>query len=385
MTVITDSASLASLCRELSEESFICIDTEFIREKTYWPKLCLVQISGAKGEPFAIDPLHKGIDLSPLFSLMTNSKIMKVLHAARQDIEIFLHIIGELPNPIFDTQIAAMVCGFGEAASYEHLARKIADARIDKSSRFSDWAKRPLEKRQLKYALSDVVHLPHIYLTLKTQLAETGRETWIADDMAALGRKDTYITEPHTAWKKIKTRGGSSRTLAILREVAAVREEWAKLHDIPRQHVIRDQSLLEISSSQPTTMEQLIRIRGLNATVAKGKLGSSILKAVEQGKNLKPEKCPELPKKPGNHAASPAAVDLLKVLLKLRSDENHIAARLVAKSSDLIEIAAGTEENLALVGWRRTVFGEDALKLMRGQLSLRINAGEVHVHRLAEK
>ncbi len=229
MTVITDSVSLVSLCDKLSKEPFICIDTEFIREKTYWPKLCLIQISDPKGEAFAIDPLHKGIDLSSLFSLMINSKVVKVLHAARQDIEIFLHLIGQLPNPIFDTQIAAMVCGFGESASYENLARKIANARIDKSSRFSDWAGRPLEERQLKYALSDVIHLPQIYLTLTKRLAETGRESWISDEMAALGKQDTYITEPHTAWKKIKTRGANSRTLGVLRELAAVREEWAKL------------------------------------------------------------------------------------------------------------------------------------------------------------
>tara|TARA_Y100000588_G_C14043802_1_gene834040 strand:- start:85 stop:1011 length:927 start_codon:yes stop_codon:yes gene_type:complete len=308
---------------------------------------------------------------------------MKVLHAARQDIEIFLHLMGQLPNPIFDTQIAAMVCGFGEAVSYENLARKIANARIDKSSRFSDWAGRPLEKRQLKYALSDVMHLPCIYISLKNQLAETGRESWIADDMATLGRKDTYITEPHSAWKKIKTRGANSRTLAILRELAAVREEWAKLYDIPRQHVIRDQSLLEISSSQPTTVEHLMRVRGLKAMVAKGELGGSILKAVEYGKNLEPKKCPEPSKKNGNPSASPATVDLLKVLLKLRSNENSIAARLVASNSDLIEIAAGVQENSALTGWRRTVFGEDALKLIRGQLSLKINDGKVNIHRLA--
>ena len=278
-----------------------------------------------------------------------------------------------------------MVCGFGESASYEHLARKISDARIDKSSRFSDWARRPLEKRQLKYALSDVIHLPQIYLTLKKRLTETGRESWIADEMAALGKHDTYITEPHTAWKKIKTRGASSRTLAILRELAAVREEWAKLYDVPRQHVIRAQSLLAISASQPTTMEQLIRVRGLKGTLTKGKLGSSILKAIELGKNLELEKCPELPKKPENHSASPAVVDLLKVLLKVRSDENSIATRLVAKNSDLVEIAAGVKENSALIGWRRKVFGEDALKLIRGQLSLRINNGELHIQASAEK
>jgi ribonuclease D len=242
-----------------------------------------------------------------------------------------------------------------------------------------------LEERQLKYALSDVIHLPQIYLTLTKRLAETGRESWISDEMAALAKQDTYITEPHTAWKKIKTRGANPRTLAIVRELAAVREEWAKLYDVPRQHVIRDQSILAISASQPTTMEQLIRVRGLKGTLTKGKLGNSILKAIERGKNLEPEKYPELPKKPENHPTAPAVVDLLKILLKVRSDENSIAARLVAKTSDLVEIAAGIEENSALIGWRRKVFGEDALKLIRGQLSLRINNGEVHIQASAEK
>ena len=385
MTVITDSVSLVRLCDKLSKAPFMCIYTELLRAKTYWPKLCLIQVSGPNGEAFARGPLHKGIDLSSLFSLMVNSKVVKVLHAARKDIEIFLHVIGQLPNPIFETQIAAMVCGFGESASYENLARKIANARIDKSSRFSDWAGRPLEERQLKYALSDVIHLPQIYLTLTKRLAETGRESWISDEMAALAKQDTYITEPHTAWKKIKPRGANPRTLAIVRELAAVREEWAKLYDVPRQHVIRDQSILARSASQPTTMEQLIRVRGLKGTLTKGKLGSSILKAIERGKNLELEKCPELLKKPENHPTAPAVVDLLKILLKVRSDENSIAARLVAKNSDLVEIASGIEENCALIGWRRKVFGEDALKLIRGQLSLRINAGEVHIHASAEK
>ena len=383
MTVITDSVSLASLCGRLTKEAFICIDTEFIREKTYWPKLCLVQVSGPKGNPVAIDPLQKDMDLSPLFALMANPKIIKVLHAARQDMEIFLHLMDQLPSPIFDTQIAAMVCGFGESASYENLVRKIADARIDKSSRFSDWSGRPLEERQLKYALSDVQHLPHIYLYLQKRLAKTKREDWIADEMAILTRRETYVTEPHDAWKKIKIRGASSRTLAILRELAAVREEWAKIYDIPRQHVIRDQSLLEISSAQPATTEQLIRVRGLKANAAKGKLADCILKAVGRGKSLEPDKCPKLNKKNENQHAPTATVDLLKVLLKLRSEEHSIAARLVARGSDLTEIAAGIEENPALIGWRRKVFGEDALKLVHGELSLKIEAGELRIHRLS--
>ena len=261
---------------------------------------------------------------------MTNPKITKVLHAAHQDIEIFLHLTGQLPHPIFDTQIAAMVCGFGESASYENLARKIADVRIDKSSRFSDWSNRPLAKRQLQYALSDVLHLPQIYLTLREQLAETQRGIWIADEMAALGKIEEYIINPTNAWKKIKTRGANSRTLAVLREVTAVREEWARHRDMPRQHVIRDQSLLEISSSRPADPAELGKIRGLQTNIAKSKLGSDLLQAVNRGVALAADKCPQPPKRSENVQAPTATVDLLKVLLKLRADQHSIAARLVA-------------------------------------------------------
>jgi ribonuclease D len=379
MTLITDTDTLKTLCNELNEQPFICVDTEFIREKTYWPKLCLVQVSNPEGRPFAIDPLSNNLDLSPLFALMTNQKVMKVLHAAHQDIEIFLHLTGQLPHPIFDTQIAAMVCGFGESASYENLARKIAKARIDKSSRFSNWSNRPLEKRQLEYALSDVLHLPQIYVTLRDRLAEAKRETWIENEMAALGKIEEYIIEPTNAWKKIKTRGASSRTLAILREITAVREEWARLRDMPRQHVIRDQSLLEISSSRPTTLTELGRIRGLQSNVAKSKLGGDLLHAVGQGIALKADKCPQLPKRSENIQVPAATVDLLKVLLQFRSEQHSIAARLVAKNSELVHIAAGIETSPALVGWRREIFGEDALKLLKGQLSLTIKSGQVSI------
>ena len=379
MPLITDTDSLKTLCDELNDQPFICIDTEFIRERTYWPKLCLVQVSGPDGRPFAIDPLSNDLDLSPLFALMTNPKITKVLHAAHQDIEIFLHLTGQLPHPIFDTQIAAMVCGFGESASYENLARKIADVRIDKSSRFSDWSNRPLAKRQLQYALSDVLHLPQIYLTLREQLAETQRGIWIADEMAALGKIEEYIINPTNAWKKIKTRGANSRTLAVLREVTAVREEWARHRDMPRQHVIRDQSLLEISSSRPADPAELGKIRGLQTNIAKSKLGSDLLQAVNRGVALAADKCPQPPKRSENVQAPTATVDLLKVLLKLRADQHSIAARLVAKNSDLVQIAAGLETPPALTGWRREIFGEDALKLVKGQLSLTIKSGQVFI------
>lgn len=379
MNLITNSRRVKSLCDELQEEPFVCLDTEFIREKTYWPKLCLIQITGPQAQPYAIDPLVDDIDLSPFFALLANHNVIKVLHAARQDIEIFLNLSGRIPKPIFDTQIAAMVCGYGESSSYETLTRKIANARIDKSSRFSDWSGRPLEDRQLKYALSDVRHLPQIYATLRQYLSETNRENWIADEVAALEKIETYVTEPKNAWKKIKTRGANPQTMAVLREVTAVREEWARHCNIPRQHAVRDQSLLEISSSRPTSPADLARIRGFPANAAKGELGHRLLKAVDYATTLDSTEWPQQLTRSENIKAPGATVDLLKVLLKLRCDQHSIATRLVASSLDLLKIASGNEDTPAVLGWRKEIFGDDALKLVKGKLSLTIEKGQVHL------
>ena len=385
MTLINDSKTLRSLCKELDKQPFICVDTEFIRERTYWPKLCLIQICGPNGKAFAIDPLSEKLDLSPIFSLMKNPQVIKVLHAAHQDLEIFLHLTGQLPNPVFDTQIAAMVCGFGESASYETLARKIASARIDKSSRFSDWSHRPLDERQLQYALADVLHLPLIYTRLQQQLNEANRISWIADEMAALGKIEEYIIEPTNYWQRIKTKGASSRTLAILREVAAVREKWARHQDIPRQYVVKDQSLLEMSSSQPKTVEQLARVRGLQSSAATGKLGTALLEAIRKGLSLKADECPRPARRSDNLQISGAIIDLLKVLLKMRCDEHSIAPKLVAKSSDLAEIAAGIKETPALAGWRKEIFGQDALKLLDGELSLMVKNNHIELRKTSKQ
>ena len=379
MTLITDSRSVKDICISLAREPFICIDTEFMREGTYWPRLCLIQLADSESNSFAVDPLAPHIDLAPLFDLLANKLVPKVIHAARQDIEIFFYLTGAAPNPIFDTQVAAMVCGFGEAVSYETLVRKLTDARIDKSSRFSDWSRRPLQKRQLEYALADVTYLPQIYRQLHEELVTKGRNGWVSEEMAALCSTAIYDLDPIDAWRKVKTRGAGPRTLAILREIAAVRERWARRHDLPRQRLIRDESLLEVASSRPNNAAQLGRIRGFSEGAAKGTLGSDLLKGIVRGLEVAKEECPQPPKQKETVNASRAAVELLKALLKMRCEQHGVAQKLVAKTSDLVEIAAGVSTVPALAGWRHDIFGSDALKLMGGTLALSINDGTICV------
>ena len=379
MTLISDSSSLKDMCTTLAQESFVCIDTEFMREGTYWPRLCLIQLADPKGNAFAVDPLISDINLVPFFDLMNNEKVPKVIHAARQDIEIFFYLTGTAPRPIFDTQVAAMVCGFGEAASYETLARKLANTRIDKSFRFSDWSARPLQTRQLEYALADVTHLPKIYDTLQKQLIRTGRGSWVSDEMSALCKTEIYDLDPMDAWRKVKARNAGPRTLAILREITAVRESWARQQDVPRQRIIRDVSLLEVASSRPKTHAQLARIRGFSEGAARGKLGSDLLKGVARGIGVKDEECPKPPVRTATATRSGSVVDLLKVLLKACSEKHGVAQKLVATASDLVEIAAGVNTVPALAGWRYDIFGCDALKLKNGTLALSEKDGTVSI------
>ena len=379
MTLISDSRSLKDMCNTLAQESFVCIDTEFMREGTYWPRLCLIQLADSKGNAFAVDPLISDINLVPLFDLMSNEKVPKVMHAARQDVEIFFYLTGTAPRPIFDTQIAAMVCGFGEAASYETLARKLANTRIDKSFQFSDWSTRPLQTRQLEYALGDVTHLPKIYYSLQDQLIRTGRGSWVSEEMSALCRTEVYDLDPMDAWRKVKTRNARPRTLAILREITAVREDWARQKDVPRQRIVRDQSLLEIASSHPKTHAQLARIRGFSEGAARGRLGSDLLKGVARGISVENEECPKPPARNATATASASVVDLLKVLLKARGEKHGVAQKLVATASDLVEIAAGVNTVPALAGWRYDIFGCDALKLKNGTLALSVKDGTISI------
>ncbi len=370
MTLIADTASLAAFCRRMADTSYITVDTEFMREKTYWPQLCLVQVAGPD-EAQAIDPLAPGIDLSPLFELLADTKVLKVFHAARQDVEIFHHLSGAIPTPMFDTQVAAMVCGFGDAVSYETLAGQLARARIDKSLRFTDWAQRPLTDRQLHYALSDVTHLRLAYEKLQKRLDRDGRIEWLAEEMALLADPHTYVVTPEEAWRRLKPRSSSPRFLAALRELAGWREQEAKDRDLPRQRVIRDEALMEVAAHTPTTVDELARIRGLSKGAAEGRQGAALLDAVGRALALPETSWPQPPERNDLPRGLGPVVDLLKVLLKIKCDQHDVAQRLLASTSDLELIASDDDANVpALHGWRRAIFGEDALRLKHGRIGL---------------
>ncbi|HTW54538.1 MAG TPA: ribonuclease D [Stellaceae bacterium] len=370
MTLITDSAALAEFCGRQKGAEFITVDTEFMRERTYWPILCLVQVAGPD-EAVAIDALAPEIDLAPLLALMNDRATLKVFHAARQDLEIFFHLSGAVPEPLFDTQIAAMVCGFGDSASYETLVRKLAGASLDKASRFTDWAHRPLTERQIDYALGDVIHLRTVYDRLQQRLAKNGRASWFAEEMAELADPALYRTEPAEAWHRFRLRGRADpRFLAVLRALAAWREAAAQQRDLPRGRILRDEALIEIASHAPRSIEALARTRSLAKGVAEGRLGKEILDAVAAGiADQNPP--PAVPQKAQNPPGLGPLIELLRVLLKQRCEDFEVAQKLVASADDLETIAADDDADVpALTGWRREVFGADALALKHGALAL---------------
>lgn len=375
MSVIDTTKDLKAFCTRLKKAEFITVDTEFIREKTYWAHLCLIQVSGPD-EAFAIDPLADGIDLSPLYDLFLNKKILKVFHACRQDLEIFFkEMDGDLPAPLFDTQIAAMVCGFGEQTSYESLVNALAKKSLDKSSRFTDWAQRPLTAKQLKYALADVTHLRTIYEKLIIKIEKEKRGGWIKDEMKALADKENYIARPEDAYARIRLNNPKPRTLAVLKEVAAWREALAQSADVPRGRILRDELLVELAAHMPTTKEALTRMRGIPNGFAESDKGRQLIEAIIKGRDV-PEK--DLPKRPPRVQLPPGlapTVDLLRVLLKLKSEENEVAARLIASASDLELIAAYADKAdvPALSGWRLKVFGKEALDLCAGKVALAVD------------
>ncbi|MDJ0947821.1 MAG: ribonuclease D [Alphaproteobacteria bacterium] len=372
MSLISDNKVIAGACQRLAKETYITVDTEFMRDRTYWPRLCLIQLGGAK-EAVAIDALAKGVDLAPLYGLMANSKVLKVFHAARQDVEIFFYKGGAVPAPLFDTQIAAMVCGFGDAVAYDTLVAKLAKQRIDKSSRFTDWSHRPLSKRQLDYALADVIHLRTVYEKLLKRVNGSGRMDWLEAEMSVLIDPATYALDPREAWRRIKIRSAKPRMLAVLRELAAWRETEAQRRDLPRNRVLRDEALLEIAASTPGTGKELARTRGLSSSVAQGSQGRAILAAVKRGLDLPEADWPSLPRKPERPSGLGPVVDLLKVLLKMKCEAHGVAQKLVASADDLERIAADDRADVpALAGWRREIFGEDALALKHGRIGLTV-------------
>ena len=382
MTLITEAADFAALCQRLAGAPYIALDTEFMRDQTYWPVLCLLQIAGPQ-EAAVVDTLT--IDLAPLAPLLQATETVKVFHAGRQDLEIFLKRFGFLPKPIFDTQVAGMVCGFGEQVAYDTLARKLAGASLDKSSRFTDWSRRPLTERQMTYALGDVTHLRPIYLKLKDELARNGRAAWIEEEMAVLESPDTYDLSPARAWERLKTRSGDRKLLGNLRALAEWREQEAQRRDVPRGRILKDEQLFEIAAHAPKTVEELGRSRGLSGDYARGRMGQGIMAALAAAKPMTPDEMPERAERPEPQPGLQPLIDLLKVLLKLRAEEHGVAQKLVANAADLEFIAAADQAPvMALHGWRRELFGADALALKHGRLALTAEGQSVRVLRLDE-
>jgi ribonuclease D len=375
--LVTTSAALADLCRRLSSEAFVTVDTEFMRERTYWPELCVVQLAGER-EVAVVDALAPDLDLSPLGALLADPAVCKVFHAARQDVEIFLLRFGTVPAPLFDTQIAAMVAGFGDQVSYDALCRALAGVSIEKAHRFSDWSARPLSASQIAYAAADVTHLRRVYTGLRERLARDGRLDWVAEEMAALTDASTYRVDPDSAWERLRPRTQNRRALGVLRAAAAWREREAQRVNIPRQRLVRDETLLELAATAPTTPAELARARGVSEGFARGRSGAGLLAAIETAKALPDSLLPEPPRDRHGPAPSPALVALLKVLLAAKSEEHDVAPRLLANGEELDRLAAeDAPEVPALHGWRREVFGEAALALKRGRLALGVDGRRV--------
>ncbi len=380
MITITKTRELETFCRRASSAPYVTVDTEFMRERTYYSKLCLLQLAvpGTSEEDAAlVDPLEGGLTLDPLYELFANTKVTKVFHAARQDIEIFFVEGGVVPQPLFDTQVAAMVAGFGEQVSYETLVRRIAGAELDKSSRFTDWSRRPLSDAQRRYALADVTHLRDIYERLSADLDASGRRSWVEEELAVLADPATYEIEPDEAWRRVKTRSDSGRHLAIVRELARFRESYARDRNVPRSRVIKDEAILELASTRPRTAEQLRRSRRLPRNARKGEIANGLLAAVKAGIETPEDRLPDPGRPRGHDQVNSALASLLRVLLKAKAEELGVAQKLIATSSELDEIAAGNYHGQPLQGWRRQAFGEDALGLCKGRLALRAKGASV--------
>ena len=379
MNVITKSKELKAFCEDLASAEFVTVDTEFMREKTYWPHLCLVQVAGPNSEA-AIDPLAPGLDLAPLYALLRNPDVLKVFHAARQDLEIFHKAMGEVPAPLYDTQVAAMVCGFGESVGYETLVNKLASKSLDKSSRFTDWSQRPLTNKQISYAISDVTHLRVIYEKLADTIAKSGRENWVQEEMAVLTSASTYEMHPENAWKRIKkARTLKPRVGAILREVAAWRESEAQRNNIPRNRMLREEALLEIAHHAPKNVNDLARTRGLGRGLAEGKGGAALLASVQKALAIPDDQLPKQAERRDIPRNLGPVIELLKVLLRIKCQDNDVAPKLVASSNDIEEIAAfGKDAEVpGLKGWRFELFGESALKLRDGKLALKLQGRNI--------
>lgn len=360
-------------CTAAAKAPYVTVDTEFLRERTYYSKLCLIQLAyPGDGETDAVlvDPLADGLDLAPLYDLYRDPNVVKVFHAARQDLEIFAIEGKVIPSPLFDTQVAAMVCGFGEQVGYETLARKVAKAQIDKSSRFTDWSRRPLSDAQKVYALADVTHLRVIYEHLAAELDKSGRKAWVEEEMDVLRDFGTYRVEPREAYKRLKMRNPSPRYVAIARELAAFREEYAQSHNVPRTRVYKDDALLELTSLKPKDANELNKARLLLREGRKGAIADGILASVAKGMAVDRDNLPKVPNQKSRDQINAALADLLRVLLKAKAEDAGVASKLIATASDLDDIASGTRDGDWAKGWRGQVFGTDALRLCEGEIAL---------------
>jgi ribonuclease D len=373
---ITSTKELTEACERLARHPFVTVDTEFLRESTYYPQLCIAQMA-SPDEAVVVDALAPGLDLAPFFTLMANESIVKVFHAARQDIEIVWHRAGLIPHPIFDTQVAAMVLGYGDSISYDQLVQRITGDMLDKSHRFTDWTRRPLTEAQLTYAVSDVTHLRDVYQKLLADLGRRGRTEWVSEEMDVLTSPDTYKLEPEKAWQRLRTRVRKPKELAVLIEVAAWREREAKARDIPRQRVLKDDLVADIAVQAPTTIERLSSLRALPKGFERSKWGLEIPEIVKAGLARDPKTLPSLERnKPAPNGA--AIVELLKVLLRMTAEQHAVAAKVIATVDDLEQIAADDEADVpAMKGWRRELFGEKALSLKKGRLALALEKGRV--------
>lgn len=382
MTPITTTPDLENLCRQLSSAEFLTVDTEFMREQTYWPVLCLIQIAGPDHAAI-IDPMAPGLDMGPFWDLMAEPDKVKVFHAARQDLEIFHIESARIPTPVFDTQVAAMVCGFGDQISYVNLVKSITGAQLDKSSRFTDWSKRPLTDKQLNYAIGDVTHLRDVYRHLKADLDKTGRASWLDEEMATLTAPETYIQTPDSAWQRLKSKVKNRKAMAVLMSLAAWREQAAQKQNVPRQRIVRDDALYDIANQAPNSVAELGSLRSVPDGFARSAKGKEIVAAVAEGLARDMSGVPQLRQGQPLSAEATATLELLKVLLKSAAARHGVAPRLIADASDLDALARHEEPDIpALKGWRRELFGADALSLKRGELALTLKGGDVVVMRV---
>ena len=382
MQTITTTEALAEFCARAAEHPYVTVDTEFLRERTYYSKLCLVQMAysgNGKDDAVLVDPLASGLSLEPMYDLFRNEDVVKVFHAARQDLEIFFIEAGVFPIPLFDSQVAAMVCGFGEQVGYETLVRKIAKQPLDKSSRFTDWSRRPLTDAQKTYAIGDVTYLREIYEKLAADLAKNGRTPWLEEELKVLLSPETYLIQPENAWKRLKTRSSSGSFLAIARELAKFRESYAQDRNMPRNRVIKDDALMELASTKPQNEQDLGRSRLLLREARKGNIADGILAAVKAGLAVDPKDYPKVASDKDKLQVNPALADLLRVLLKAKSESAGVAQKMIATASELDEIAAGKRDVPSLKGWRGEVFGEDALRLCDGEIALTAKGSSVKV------